>query len=279
VLSYIKSSGVYAFIRKLKYRINRRKFRNDERLSIKDMRVILEDSLGLREGSVVMIHCGFGFLNAEFSPQDLIVLLKNVVGRSGVIMMPFYPPGLSSDWLKSGRVFDPETVKCSTGVLAQCFAKEPDVTISSHPIKAVAVWGERAEELAAEHQLSDYPYGKDSPYYRMAMIKDSISIGLGVRNCSTVHCAEDVFELDKSYLYSENKVEARVVSNGDAVNVETYFHHGAQKLISPAKYFEKHCDDVVSVYEKRKVIYYAVDNGSLMSQMKELLSNSINRVA
>jgi len=269
---------MYASLRRLKNRLNRRGLKKCKKLSIEEVRDILRQEMGLFEGQAVLVHCGFGFLNADFSPQELIGALKEIVGKSGVIMMPFYPPALSADWLQSGRVFNSETIKCSTGVLAQCFARDPDVRISCHPIKAVAVWGDRSEELIKNHHLSKYPYDEESPYFHLAAIKGSASIGLGVRNCSMVHCAEDAFELNKSYLYSDKQAIAGVIHNGSTVDVSTYFHHGREGLMSSAAYFEKYCSDVVSIFETNGVVFYSADNGKMMFRMKKLLTEKVNRL-
>jgi len=162
------------------------------------MRKILHDDLGVCYGDTILVHCGFGFLNASFSPAELVNLLQEVVGKNGNIIMPVYPPGLSSDWVKSGRIFRVETTKPSTGVLSKIFSKFDDVFISNHPIKAVAAWGKDAQYLISKHENSSYPYDDKSPYYKLSMMSGSKSIGLGVRNCAIMHCAEDLFESDKN---------------------------------------------------------------------------------
>ncbi len=277
MFSYLRSSPIYAYIRKLKYRYDRRFLSKDKKTTIDDVRRILTINLGLRDGQAILVHCGFGYLNADFTPVELIDLLKDIVGKDGMIMMPFYPPGLSSDWLKSGRIFDPASIKCSTGVLAQTFAKDSDVLVSCHPIKAVAVWGKNNNKVIDKHHESLYPYDEKSPYFYLANIENSVSIGLGVRNCSIVHCAEDMFEHEKAYLYSDISYGGQVKFNNSIKEVTTFCHHGKIPLMKPSIYLATYYSDIIKSIIVDNIEYYSVNNIDLLDRMKPLMNSGVNR--
>jgi len=275
--SSVKSSRLFTEMRKIKYRRKRKNFSQTKKLTLLELNTLLIDTFKVKKGDSLMIHCGFGFLNAEFTPQELIELLKDLVGPQGHIAMPFYPPGLSSNWAKSNRTFNISNVKCSTGIVAQVFANSEDVLISNHPIKAVAVWGARANYLISDHEASDYPFDNTSPYYKICKMASSKSIGLGVLNCAMVHCAEDIYEADKSYLYNDVKIDLTVVNNGKRQIVPTYFHHGNTKLVNPASYIEKNCFDILHVEKINNTIFYLVDNKKLMDMSSKLMTKGVNR--
>ncbi|WP_199482741.1 AAC(3) family N-acetyltransferase [Vibrio owensii] len=274
--SYVKSSLPFTILRNYKYKFRRKNLRGDKH-NLSDMRSILVDELGLKAGDSLVIHCGFGFLNADYDPEQLIELLKDVVGERGRIMMPFYPPGLSRHWLQSNRVFDATSVRCSTGVLAQVFSQSEDVVISTHPIKAVAVWGSDAEEIVQGHEHCQYPYDERSPYYKFSLQPKSKVIGLGVRNCSLVHMLEDVFEDNKSYLYSDETVQGRVVTHNGTLIVDTYFHHGKYALMESKDFLDKHCHDIVTITDNYNFVCYSIDIDKLIKKGNELFSTGVNR--
>jgi aminoglycoside N3'-acetyltransferase len=274
--SSIKSSRLFAELRKIKYRRARKKSNNKVQLSLGSIRKILVNDLSVRQGDNLIVHCGFGFLRADFSPLDLIELLKELVGAKGSIVMPFYPLGLSSDWARAGREFNINTVRCSTGILAQIFSTT-DVLTSIHPIKSVCVWGEKAEQLISEHQYSQYPFDDKSPYYKLAMLDGSKSIGLGVRNCAMLHCAEDMFEENKNYLYTENRTTLKIITPNSTNEVATHYHHGDIKLQKPYEYIDQHCSDSVTVINKMSVTYYAIDNKNLLDKCSVLFAKGVNR--
>lgn len=276
-ISQLKTSYLFQYIRKLKYRNQRKKLANKKLLTIKDLENILVNQLDINDGDSIMVHCGFGFLNAKFSPIELINLLKKLVGDKGNIMMPFYPPGLSSNWAQSRRAFDPKTVKSSTGVLAQEFSDSDGVVISNHPIKAVAVWGNKANELVSSHEQCNYPFDITSPYYKLAMLPESKSIGLGVRNCAMLHCAEDLYEEKKGYLYTLNKVELAVVNGAYTHVVPTFYHHGNTKLLAPFVFIDRHCKMVVKCIIDNETTYYSLKNKLFLDLCADLFKNGVNR--
>jgi aminoglycoside N3'-acetyltransferase len=277
LISSVKSSRLFTEMRKIKYRNKRKHINQTTKLTLLELEVLLTEYFKVKKGDSLMIHSGFGFLNAEFTPQELIKLLKELVGPQGHIAMPFYPPGLSSDWAKANRIFDVNNVKCSTGVVAQVFSNSDDVIISNHPIKAVAVWGPQANELINQHESSDYPFDKNSPYYKFSQITSSKSIGLGVLNCAMVHCAEDIYETEKNYLYNSDKIDLSVVNNDKSQVVPTYFHHGNIKLENPASYLEKNCSDILNVTKINDTVFYLIDNKKLMDSSAKLIAKGVNR--
>jgi aminoglycoside N3'-acetyltransferase len=277
LLSKFKSSYLFQVLRKIKYRNKRKDLANETKLNIGELESILIERFKIQQGDSLIIHCGFGFLNADFSPVDLISVLKKLVGINGHIMMPFYPPGLSKDWASAKRVFDPENVRCSTGILAQEFSYDPDVVISHHPIKAVIVWGEKAVELCSNHESCEYPYDRESPYYKLSQLPNSKSIGLGVRNCAMLHCAEDVYEANKDYLYNKEKAELSVLINKKQLITPTFYHHGNINLITPSSFIERYCAEVVCSVTINSVVFYVINNDELLNSCKEQFLKGNNR--
>ena len=276
-VSLVKSSRVFSELRKIKYRSKRKNLKQIKKLRLIDIRDILVNQLNIVEGDSLIIHCGFGFLNADFTPEELINLLKNIVGCEGNLMMPFYPPGLSNNWANSQRVFERDKIRCSTGVLSQKFSNDESTLLSIHPIKAVLSWGNNKIDLVKDHELTEYPFDKLSPYYKLAMLKGSKSIGLGVRNCAMLHCAEDLFESNKNYLYTKNKIQLKVLTPSGMKEVPTHYHHGEIKLQQPYEFIDQHCSDSVTLVNKSSVTYYAIDNKSFLDKCSVLFENGVNR--
>jgi aminoglycoside N3'-acetyltransferase len=277
LLSKFKSSYLFQVLRKVKYRNKRKGLANKAKLTLGELESILIENFEIQQGDSLIIHCGFGFLNADFSPADLISVLKKLVGVDGHIMMPFYPPGLSKDWASAKRVFDSENVRCSTGILAQEFSRDPDVAISHHPIKAVIVWGEGAEQLCSGHENCEYPFDRESPYYNFSQLPNSKSIGLGVRNCAMFHCAEDVYEVNKDYLYNKDKAELSVLISKKQVATPTFYHHGNVNLITPSAFIDRDCAEVVHSEAINSVVFYALNNDELLNSCRNLFLKGNNR--
>lgn len=217
----------FAWRRSLK-RLDRklRNARHLEKMDLATIERILRQKLEVTTGDTILVHSSFGALRAGFTPSELIVLLKDLIGPSGNIMMPFYPTGHSISWLKNESVFDARSVASAMGVLTNTFAKDPEVTISAHPIKALAVWGKDKRWLTAEHHMSATPYDKHSPYFKTLELPGSRSVGLGIDVISFFHCCEDN-QLPEvlDALYLPEPLPGKVaLADGKVIEIRTYCH-------------------------------------------------------
>jgi len=203
ILSPSLISGVKRDIRRVRNMLKRA-----EKTSLSDFKKALTDQLGLQTGDKVFVTSSFANLNADgYSPEDAIRALMEIVGQEGVIMMPYYPPVSSMDWVKSGAVFDMGTTISGMGVMTNVFSRMEGVVKSAHPTKAVCVWGKDAEQYASLHYESEDPYGDKTPYGRLLAAQPSKSLSLGVVNLPMFHAIEDKYQQQETLYYAEELFE------------------------------------------------------------------------
>ena len=203
----------------------RNKLKHADKTTLADFKRALTVELGLKRGDRIFVTSGFANLNAEdYSPEDLLLSLMEIVGPEGLIMMPYYPPVSSMDWVKSGEVFDMRTTKSGMGILTNVFAHMSGVVMSEHPTKAVCVWGKDAEWFASRHYMSVDPYGEDTPYGRL-LEKGSKSLSLGVVNLPMFHAIEDLYQDPKTLYYSEQIYDVPLRTlQGKLISCHTMVH-------------------------------------------------------
>jgi aminoglycoside N3'-acetyltransferase len=178
----------------------------------------------LRRNCTALVHSSFGSLKANFSADEAVQILKDIVGGSGNVLMPYYP-GNGAEWLASRRIFDPSLVPTTTGILAQVFARSPGVQVSDHPIKAVAAWGRDRDFLIAQHCLSKTPYDGLSPYAKLLSLPHCRIIGLGTLKMSFFHCCEDSIPGYADTLYTAERIRGTCRrSDGETIDVWTRVH-------------------------------------------------------
>lgn len=205
------------------------KKRRAEKTSIEQIHHLLEKEFQIIKEDNLIISSSFGNLNASFSPKDLILLLQEIVGPKGNILMPFYPPGNSYEWAKSGKVFNMRTTPSSMGVLTQIFSERPDVYKSKHPTKAIVAWGNDAQEIIAGHENSTTPFYWDSPYGWL-LKNPSKSVGLGLKNIPIFHSFEDIILGNYINLYQVNKKKLKIVNYKNQLEIVDVLVHDPQKL-------------------------------------------------
>ncbi len=223
----------------------RRKLKNALRFDAKattldDLRRVLTEQLGLKRGDRILVTSGFANLKAkDYSPQDVVRLLMAIVGEEGLIMMPYYPPFNSMEWITSGHVFDMRSTKSGMGVLTNVFSRMDGVVMSEHPLKAVCVWGKNAESIAAGHRCCEMPYAQESPYGIVLSVPGSKSLCLGVVNLPMFHAIEDeVQPLDTLY-YDDNAYDVpMILKNGERTICHTLVHseEKTEGTVTPGTY-------------------------------------------
>jgi aminoglycoside 3-N-acetyltransferase len=250
-----------------------------KKLSLDEMRDILTNELNLNNGDTVIVHSSFGNLFAEFSPIELIGLLKDIVTNDGNILMPYYPSGHAYHWIQKNEPFDVGLTPSCMGILTQEFLHSGEVKLSPHPVKAMAVWGKDSEFLIAEHHKSVFPYDEFSPYYRTTILKNSKTIGLGIEINSFIHCCEDLFLLDKFEIYADKIFKGNVNYYDRSIEVNTYLHDPEKivGLVSGCTFLKRTNFQGYINTTVNNTIFFSTENQLVLNHTKSLFSEGITR--
>jgi aminoglycoside 3-N-acetyltransferase len=160
--------------------------------------------LGLQDGDIVLVHSSlrsFGYV--ENGVATVITALLDAVGEWGTVMVPTLT-GNEKYGKDNPPVFDVNITPCWTGKIPETFRLLPQAERSLHPTHSVAAIGHKKHELLSEHQYSDSPCDKKSPYYKNAVNKGYVMlIGVGQESNTTIHCCEEIagvpYHLQKDY--------------------------------------------------------------------------------
>lgn len=196
-------------------------------LTMQDIKKFLIKNMGIKAEETIFVHSNFTGLKLDGTADELIDILVDVIGSNGNILMPFYPIKPSFEWLENGKVFDLRKNRTSMGALPVSLAKKTEARKSIHPTKSVVVLGRDRDFIISEHHLSMMPYGHNSPYYKISLLRNSKIIGLGVTAdyLSCMHVAVDICEDYPIQPYHPSPLEGKVIDyNGNEIIVKTYAH-------------------------------------------------------
>ena len=133
-------------------------------------------SLGLTDGSIVLLHSSFLSLGkVQNGPGEVIKAFLDVIGQKGTLLVPAF-----------GQL----------GVLVEEVKHLPGAILSSCPVGTVAAYGPAAKALCLDHWKAETAHGRNTPYTRLAEKGGFICL-LGVdqdRNTS-LHSIEAMLEL------------------------------------------------------------------------------------
>lgn len=153
--------------------------------------------IGLGSGDVVMVHIGMKHLKGiNGTPEDVIDLLLDIIGKEGTLMMPSMPFQTTLwHYVTSDEVTDLRTSPSAMGLVTELYRQRPGVARSSHPTHPILSFGPATHELLKDHSKSATPCGKHSPFHKLHQINGKILLlGTGIYTNTFYHYLEEVFE-------------------------------------------------------------------------------------
>ena len=214
-------------------------------------------SMGMKPGDIVFIHSSMKeFYNYVGSPEELISLIINYLGKEGTLMMPAYPKNFSSisktclsenyHGINDEIKFDVKNTPTGAGYLAEVFRKMPGVKRSINLQHSTCAIGKQADYLLSEHHLSNTCWDEKSPYYKMTVLDAKVfSFGLPYFISTVIHCTDSLLYgkyeyynsfFQKQITYNYKDYDGNIgVHTMRTIGVER--HRNKKKMIK--KYFAK----------------------------------------
>lgn len=165
--------------------------------------------VGADKGMTLCVHSSLSHLGHIDGGADAIVdALKYVVGDYGCVLMPsFSMGGDMASHLDNAETFDVRKTRSSVGLIPETFRRHPDVIRSCHPTNSVSAWGKNAKELLHGHEVSNTPFGHDTPYGRLATRNDAYILMLDTHLHSFLHHIQERVRFPNLFLPDEAEVE------------------------------------------------------------------------
>ena len=155
-------------------------------------------SMGMQKGSIVFIQSRWAeFYNCTSVVEDLIDAILEEIGPEGTLGMACMP------FMQEGKLFNVKKTPTNAGFLAEAFRRYPGVKRSVNIQHSVCALGPQADYLVSEHYLSETPWDKKSPYYRLSEVNASVfGLGLGKYWIGTIiHCVDSLLKDEVPYYH------------------------------------------------------------------------------
>jgi aminoglycoside 3-N-acetyltransferase len=279
LLKKILPPKVVQFLKNRRIKRKNNKLKKLPSLSISQLEDIIRNKLGIKEGDVVLIHSSLGNLNLNCSPFEVLDLLLKIVGENGTILFPTYPKLTSLKFLEAEKVFNINKTPSYMGILSELARRHPKAVRSLHPTKSVVAIGKYAVELTNEHSESIYPYGEQSPYYKINNYNGKI-IGIGVttRYLSSIHCVDDFMKGAFPVLpYDERVFDATCIDSlGNEKRVSTFAHEMSKMGFDLPRFIKKYLNnDICEDIDIDGMKFFRAESNLLFKKMISLAEDGI----
>ena len=272
--------------------IKRRKEKKLEELK-KMKRVTKEEiitelkKLGLKKEDIVLVHSSLSAIGYVVGGADTVVnALLETVGPKGTILMPAYPMnGTMLEYAKTDPLFNPKNDLSQMGKITEAFRLRKEALRSLHPTHSVAAIGPHAEYLLKNHEKSQTPCGKTSPFYKLTELDGRI-LHLGSRfgQTTSVHVIEDLVDDFPHKVYFDELIPMRYLDDKEVEHTVLIKVHDPEtsktridKNIEKEKEIYKYCleDGVVTTSKVGYATSHLIKAKGLEEVLEKLLARGI----
>ncbi len=192
---------------------------------------IYEDliKLGLTEGDTVIVHSSLSSMgNVEGGAETVIEALSDVIGKEGTLLFPAF----TYRAVYQGVSFIHGETPVCVGKIPETFRKMDGVIRSMHPTHSVAARGKYALEMTRDHEKSNTPLGKTSPYGKLYEYGAKIlMLGCQLSSMSYIHALEE--EAGVPYALTKNPVRYKMTDKDGKTHEKEYYKHNFSRTEAP----------------------------------------------
>jgi aminoglycoside N3'-acetyltransferase len=174
------------FVRKQRLWFSKKIYRKP--VAVAELRQQLID-LGVSRGRTLWVQSSWNeFYNVPLKPSEMIDLLRDLLGPDGTLAMPAFPIDQNP-----AKVFLVDRAPVYTGLLCEIFRRNSDVKRSIHLSSSVCAVGPNADFLVKDHHLTEMPWGRNSPFCRLAELNARmLGLGAGFEYMTPLHAVESL---------------------------------------------------------------------------------------
>jgi aminoglycoside 3-N-acetyltransferase len=156
-------------------------------------RTMIKDGLiqlGVEPGDTLFVHSSLSSLGEVNGGAGTVIdALLDVIGDKGNLVLPTFTFSFSDG---RSTPYHPKRTASRVGHITEYFRFKKGVMRSMHPTHSVAAYGSQAAEIISEHQPTDSPCGKNSPFAKLLELRAKvIFLGGCLMSNTTLHAVED----------------------------------------------------------------------------------------
>jgi hypothetical protein len=218
---------------------------------------IIINDMNITRNDIVMVYTSFRNINLiDSHPEDLIYLLKMIVGTQGTLLMPTFEENLGSI-INSRLPYNKRSTFFRNDSINELFRQMPDTIQSYYTAKSFAAWGKMAKKITEDHNKSELPYYNNDLFFKLSLYKAKI-IGIGVS--LTDISFGDTLDKESPKRHPEPMEKENIDSTREKFAshyLNTFYDIIKSK--SPHEISELFAVDELRVFKKREILFFRAD--------------------
>jgi aminoglycoside N3'-acetyltransferase len=177
---------------------------------------IIINDMNITRNDIVMIHTSLRNINLiDSHPEDLIHLLKMIVGTQGTLLMPTFSESHYKN-LNSELLYKIRSASIRFDLINESFRQMPDTIQSCLPTESFAAWGKMTKSLSEENSKSENGFDAKNLFGKLCLLSAKIiGIGVSLTDFSFLHTIGDILYKDYPERYSKPIKKINVDSTGE----------------------------------------------------------------
>jgi len=235
-------------------------FRNlifKRKINLVQLADIIINDLNIKRDDVVMVHTSIFNINLIDSyPEDLIYLLKMIVGTQGTLLMPTFEENLGKI-INSGLPYTKRSNFFRNDSVIELFRQMPDTIQSYYPAESFAAWGKMAKIITEDCSIKESEKNNNDLFGILCRLKAKI-IGIGVS--MTDISFSNTFDKESPKRHPEPVEKENIDSTAEkfASHYLNIFYD-IIKSKSPHEISEPFAVNELKVFKKRAIPFFRAD--------------------
>lgn len=157
-----------------------------KRIKLVQLADVIINDMSIVRNDIILVHTSLRTINLEDShPEDLIYLLKMIVGTQGTLLMPAINDELNKI-RKSGLTKSNSGSFSKSSSINELFRQMPDTLECCFQEGSFAAWGKMAKEITESNNEGDKSRLNNNLFQKLSLL-DARIVGIGVRSTDLIY--------------------------------------------------------------------------------------------
>jgi hypothetical protein len=231
------------------------------KIKLAELADIIINDMNITRNDIIMVHTSFDKVNLfDSKPEDLIYLLKMIVGTGGTILVPTFSNS-TFKFLKFHLQSETDNPVCHTDGIIEQFKQMPDTFSGSSGTASFAVWGRMAKDIAKGLYKNGTSNGDSNIFSLLSSLKAKIiGIGVSLADISLPGSFSETIDAESTGNYPESTKTKPDYS--DRENIPGQDTHNLSNLLKtrfPNDQFKLYDKDELNLFKKKGISFFRID--------------------